>query len=48
MYTFVYQNKKKYPKWVLPPLPYALAPFAQAIWEQIYLAYNWNKVSLKH
>ena len=54
VYTLVYQSKKKYPKWGWPPLPNALAPFAEAIgqrgplWEQIYLAYNWNNVSLKH
>ena len=46
VYTLVYQNKKKYPKWGWPPLPNVLAPFAQSIgqrgplWEQIYLVYN--------
>ena len=45
MYTLVYRNRKV-PKVGWPPLPNALAPFAQAIgkrgplWEQIYLAYN--------
>ena len=46
VYTLVYIKIKKYPKWGWPPLPNALAPFAQAIgqrgslWEQIYLVYN--------
>ena len=31
VYTLVYQNKKKFPTWGWPPLPDALAHFAQAI-----------------
>ena len=31
MYTLVYQNNKKYQGGGGPPLPNALAPFAQAI-----------------